>query len=115
MSQKRASERRYAEWDRLVDEWSESGQTQKEFAEAHGIKAKTFQGRVWRSRKRRGHGTKNKSVPCQYVEVTAPSEVETVGGGACRITMSNMQVEFSGSSSETAWITEILSKMGYGK
>jgi transposase-like protein len=114
MSQKRASQRSYAEWDRLVDEWGESGQTQKEFAEAHGINAKTFQGRVWRSQRRRGFVTKGKAEPCGFVEVAAPSPVASKGRGECRITVSNLQVEFS-SSSEAAWITEILSKLGYGK
>jgi hypothetical protein len=54
MSKNRATGRSPAEWDCLVDEWVSSGRTQIEFAEAHGINAKTFQGRIWRSRKRRG-------------------------------------------------------------
>ena len=54
MSKARASGRNYSEWDRLVDEWMSSGEKQGEFAEAHGINPKTFQGRVSQSRKRRG-------------------------------------------------------------
>ncbi len=54
MLKKRAAKRSHGEWDRLVDEWRASGQTQEEFAQARGINPKTFQGRVWQSRRRRG-------------------------------------------------------------
>ena len=115
MSKKHAAQRSYAEWDRLVDEWRASGQTQGAFATAHGINAKTFQGRVWRSRKRRGLAQlKGKTVPCHFVEVSPLSPVESQGRGECRITMSNTQIEFS-SSSDTAWIAEILSRLGHGR
>ncbi len=114
MSKKRAARRSFAEWDRLVDEWSVSGQTRSHFAEARGINLKTFQGRVWQSRKRRGIALKGEAVPCQFVEVSPPSPVESSGRGECRITMSNTQIEFS-SSSDAVWIGEILSKLGHGK
>ena len=114
MSKKRAAQRSYAEWDHLVDEWKASGRRQGEFAEAHGINPKTFQGHVWRSRKRRGLALKGKSVPCHFVEVSPPSPVESSGRGECRITMNHTQIEFS-SSSDTAWVAEILSRLGHGK
>ncbi len=114
MSKKRAAPRNYAEWDLLVDEWSVSGQLQSEFAKARGINTKTFQGRVWKSRKRRGLTLKDQSVPCQFVEVTAPLPVENTDRGECRITMNNTQIEFS-SSADAAWIGEILSRLGHGK
>jgi len=112
MSQKRAGQRSYAEWDRLVDEWSTSGERQDKFAEAHGINPKTFQGHVWRSRKRRGLSSKGNTVPCQFLEVSSPPEVESPGRGQCRITISNTQIEFS-SSSDAEWIAEILSRLGH--
>jgi transposase-like protein len=111
MSKKRAARRSYAEWDRLVDEWSASGESQEKFAEAHGINPRTFQGWVWRSRKRRGLTSKDKTIPCQFVELSSPPEVETPRRGQCRITMSNTQIEFS-SSSDAEWIAEILSRLG---
>jgi hypothetical protein len=114
MSKQRAARLKYAQWDRFVDEWSTSGQTQIAFAKAHGINPKTFQGRVWRSRKRRGLSSKGKAEPCHFVEVSAPSPVESPRPGECRITMSNTQIEFS-SSSDTAWIAEILSRLGHGR
>jgi len=114
MSKQRAARRKHAQWDHLVDEWSASGQTQTEFAKARGINPKTFQGRVWRSRKRRGLTVKSKTEPCRFVEVTAPSPTQPTQGGQCRITMSNTQIEFS-SSSDAAWIAEILSRLGHGR
>jgi hypothetical protein len=114
MSKQRAARRKNAQWDRLVDEWSASGQTQIEFAKAHGINPKTFQGRVWRSRKRRGLTLKGKAEPCHFVEVSTPSPAESPRQGECRITMSNTQIEFS-SSSDAAWIAEILSGLGHGR
>lgn len=114
MSKKRAAQRSCAEWDRLVDEWRTSGQRQQVFAKAHGINPKTFQGHVWRSRKRRGIKLEDKAVPCHFVEVSPPSPVEPPGRGECRITMSNTQIEFS-SSSDAAWIAEILSRLGHGR
>lgn len=114
MSKKRAAQRSWAEWDRLVDEWSESGQKQNEFAKARGINPKTFQGRVWRSRRRRGLAVRGTDTPCHFVEVSPPSPDESPGRGACRITMSNTQIEFS-SSSDAAWIAEILSRLGHGR
>ena len=110
----RAARRRHAQWDHLVDEWSASEQTQTEFARAHGINPKTFQGRVWRSRKRRGLTLKGKAEPCRFVEVSAQSPVQPTQGGQCRITMSNTQIEFS-SSSDAVWIAEILSRLGHGR
>jgi len=114
MLKKRAAQRSYAEWDRLVDEWSMSGQTRNQFAQAHGINPKTFQGRVWRSHKSRGISLNGRAAPCHFVEVSPPSPVESPGRGECRITMSNTQIEFS-SSSDATWIGEILSKLGHGK
>lgn len=115
MSKKRAAQRSYAEWDRLVDEWSESGQRQDEFAKRHGINSRTFQGHVWRSRQRRGLGkVKGKAVPCQFVEVSTELPVESKGRGGCRITMSNTQIEFT-STSDTEWIAGILSRLGHGR
>jgi hypothetical protein len=52
MSKERAVQRSHTQWDGLVDEWLESGQTQQQFCVAYGINPKTFQGQVWRSRKR---------------------------------------------------------------
>ena len=114
MSKKRAGWQSLAEWDRLVDEWNASGQTQSGFAIAHGINPKTFQGWVWRSRKRRGLALKGKAAPCHFVEVSPPSPVESLVRGECRITMSNTQIEFT-SSSDAAWIAEILSRLGHGR
>lgn len=114
MSKKRAAKRSYVEWDRLAEEWQASGQTQSAFAKAHGINPKTFQGRVWRSRKRRELALEGNAPTCQFVEVTPPSPEASPVRGACRITMSNTQVEFS-SSSDAAWIAEILSRLGHGK
>ncbi len=114
MSKQRAARREYAQWDRLVDEWNESGQNQTEFAKAHGINPRTFQGRVWRSRKRRGLALKGKAEPCRFVEVSEPSSEDTPRQGQCRITMSNTQIEFT-SSSDAAWIAEIVSRLGHGR
>ena len=114
MSKKRAARRSFAEWDRLVDEWSESGQTRSQFAEACGISPKTFQGRVWQSRRRRGVKLKGQAVPCHFVEVSPPSPIESPDRGECRITMSNTQLEFS-SSADAAWIAEILARLGHGR
>jgi len=114
MSKKRAARRSYAEWDRLVEQWSVSGQTQSQFAQAHGVNPRTFQGKVWRSRKRRGVSLKGPDVPSDFVEVSPPSLVESSDHGECRITMSNTQIEFS-SSSDTAWIAEVLSRLGHGR
>lgn len=113
MSKARAARRSHADWDRLVDKWAASGQTQKEFAQARGVNPKTFQGQVWRSRRRRGLALRD-DAPCQFVEVSPPSSFESSGRGECRITMSNTQIEFS-SSSDAAWIAEILSRMGHSK
>ncbi len=114
MSKKRVAKRSYAEWDLLVDEWGVSGLTQSEFAKAHGINPRTFQGRVWKSRKRRGIMSKGQGVPSHFVEVSPPSPVESTCCGECRITMNNTQVEFS-SSSDAAWIGEILQRLGHGR
>ena len=114
MSKKRAARRSYAEWDRLVEQWSVSGQTQSQFAQAHGVNPRTFQGKVWRSRRRRGVSLKSTADPSHFVEVSSPSPVESSDRGECRITMSNTQIEFS-SSSDTAWIAEILSRIGHGR
>jgi len=114
MSKKRAARRSYAEWDRLVEQWRVSGQTQSQFAQAYGINPRTFQGKVWRSRKRRGVSLKGPTIPSHFVEVSPPSPVESSGRGECRITMSNTQLEFS-SSSDAAWIAEILSSLGHGR
>ena len=113
MSRKRAAGRSPAEWDRLVDEWKSSGQTQAEFAAAQGINPNTFQGRVWRSNRRRGAAIKKAAAPCRFVEVTPPP---ISGGerGGCRITMSKTEIEFA-SSSEAEWVFEVLSKLGHGK
>jgi hypothetical protein len=91
-----------------------SGQTQIEFAKTHGINPKTFQGRVWRSQKRRELALEGNVSPCRFVEVSAPSPGESLPRGACRITMNHTQIEFS-STSDAAWIGEILSKLGHGR
>jgi hypothetical protein len=74
MSKDRAVRRSYTQWDGLVDEWLESGQTQQRFCLSHEINPKTFQGQVWRSRKRRGISTKSKRVPYRFVEVTPSTQ-----------------------------------------
>ena len=114
MSKKRGAERSWAEWDRLVDEWSSSGQKQGEFSLAHGINPKTFQGHVWRSRKRRGLTLKGKGIACRFVEVSPQPPVEAKRFDGCRITMSKTEIEFS-SSSEADWVLQILSTLGHGK
>jgi hypothetical protein len=114
MSKQHAAGRSLAEWDSLVDEWSSSGQLQNEFASVHGINPKTFQGHVWRSRKRRGLTVKGKGTPCRFVEVSSPAPVETVRTGGCRITMSKTEIEFA-SSAEADLVFQILSKLGHGK
>jgi hypothetical protein len=115
MSKQRAAGRSLAEWDSLVDEWSLSGQLQNEFALVHGINPKTFQGHVWRSRKRRGLTVKRKGSPCSFVEVSSPpSPVESVCTGGCRITMSKTEIEFA-SSAEADLVFQILSKLGHAK
>jgi hypothetical protein len=115
MSKEHASTRSNAEWDRLVDEWLTSGEKQKEFVKARGINLKTFQGRVCRSRKRRGLSRKGKrpEAPLRFVEVTPPSppSESTMEFGACRITMHSTKIEFT-SMPDAGWIAEILSKMG---
>lgn len=63
MSMKRAAERSLAEWECLVEEWRSSGQTQAGFAKAHGINPRTFQGRVWKSRKRQSLAMRSKVDP----------------------------------------------------
>ena len=113
MSENRAMPRSYAEWDQLVDEWLSSGEKQAKFAEAHGINTRTFQGRVYQSRKRRGLTKKRRALPCKFVEVTAATAEETGNrdSGACRITMSNTTVEFT-SSSDSGFVAEVLSRLG---
>jgi hypothetical protein len=70
---------------------------------------------VWRSGKRRGlTQLKGKAVPSHFVEVSPPLPAEPSGRGECRITMSNTQIEFT-SSSDAAWIAEILSRLGHGR
>jgi hypothetical protein len=114
MSKKRAAGRSLAEWDRLVDEWSASGEKQESFAISRGINPRTFQGKVWRSRKRRGLTVKGKEAPCHFVEVSAGTPVETGCGSGCRITMSKTEIEFS-SSAEAEFVFQILSKLGHGR
>ena len=114
MSRKRAAGRSLAQWDCLVDEWRSSGQTQDEFARVHGINPKTFQGRVWRSRKRRGLTAKSEGPPFRFLEVSPKVPVESPSMGGCRITMSRTEIEF-GSSAEGDWVFQILSKLGHGK
>ena len=117
MSKERAPARSYAEWDRLVDEWALSGETQEKFAQSHGINPRTFQGRVWKSRKRRGLSRKSKEpvVPSGFVEVmgqpSASTSSQTVG--ECRISMHSTKIEFT-SMSDANWVSEILSKLGEG-
>jgi len=114
MSEKRAAQRSYAEWDRLVDEWSASGEKQGKFAEAHGIKPKTFQGRVCQSRKRRGLTKKRSSPLCSYVEVTPATEPDAnddMSQGSCRITMNRTTVAFS-AVTNADWIAEVLTSLG---
>ena len=112
MSKKQTARRSLAEWDRLVDEWKSSGQTQAEYAAAHGINAKTFQGRVWRSNRRRDLALKKADTSCRFVEVAAPPPITTLERGGCRITMSKTEIEFA-SSSEAEWVFQILSKLGH--
>lgn len=112
MSKKRALGRSPAEWDRLVDEWVSSGRTQGEFAEANGINAKTFQGRIWRSRKRRGLMVRKQEPSCHFVEVSPATPVATHHPGGCCITMSKTEISFS-SSAEADWVMQILSKLGH--
>jgi hypothetical protein len=114
MSRQRAAGRSPGEWDRLVDEWKSSEQTQAAFAAAHGINAKTFQGRVWRSNRRRGYALKKADTSCRFVEVTSPPPIAAAERGGCRITMSKTEIEFA-SSSEAEWVFQILSKLGHGK
>jgi len=114
MSRQGAAGRSRAEWERLVDEWKSSEQTQAAFAEAHGINAKTFQGRVWRSNRRRGHALKKAEASCRFVEVAATPPIAVAERGGCRITMSKTEIEFT-SSSEAEWVFQILSKLGHGK
>ena len=114
MSEKRAAQRSYAGWDRLVDEWLRSGEKQGKFAAAHGINPKTFQGRVCQSRKRRGLTKKRRSPLCSYVEVTQAAEPDANDDraqGSCRITMSRTTVEFS-AVTNAEWIAEVLSSLG---
>ena len=54
MTENRSARRSDADWDKLVDEWMESGQRQASFAVARGIRATTFQKAAWKSRGRRG-------------------------------------------------------------
>jgi hypothetical protein len=114
MSKNRAEQRSLSEWDRLVDEWSTSGEKQEAFAISRGINPRTFQGRVWRSRKRRGMTVKGKAAPCHFVEVSAGRPVETGCGGVCRITMSKTEIEFP-SSAEAEIVFQILSRLGHAK
>ena len=114
MSGKRAAGRSFAEWDSLVDEWKSSGQTQYEFAKAHGINPKTFQGRVWRSRKRRGLTVKSEVAPFRVFEMSPKVSVDSPGIGGCRVTMSKTEIEFS-SSAHADWVFQILSKLGHGR
>ena len=112
MSEKQSAQRSYAEWDQLVDEWLASGEKQGKFAEAHGINPKTFQGRVYQSRKRRG--LKRRSPLCSYVEVTTATEPDANdkrSQDSCRITMDHTTVEFSGVTN-AGWIAEVLSSLG---
>ena len=112
MEGKRAAQRSQTEWDRLVDSWSTSGQTQAEFARIHGINPRTFQGRVWKSRKRRGIELKGRAISGKFVEVSPPVPVamESKIQGGCRITLINTSVEFS-SASDAERILEILSRL----
>jgi hypothetical protein len=114
MSRERAAGRSLAQWDCLVDEWRSSGQTKDEFAKARGINPKTFQGRVWQSRKRRGLTVKSKGVPNRFVEVSPKVPVESARIGGCRITMSKTEIEFT-SSAEADLAFQILSKLGHEK
>ena len=114
MVKKRAAQRSDAEWDRLVDEWGSSGQKQSDFAAERGINPSTFQRHVWESRKRRSLTVRGRGKPCGFVEVTPASAPDSSVRGECRITMSNTQIEFS-SSSDAAWIAEILSRLGHRK
>ena len=114
MSRERAAGRSLAEWDCIVDEWRSSGQTKNEFAKAHGINPRTFEGRVWRSSKRRGLTVKSKGMPSRFVEVSPKVPIESPRIGGCRITMSKTEIEFS-TSAEADLAFQILSKLGHGK
>jgi hypothetical protein len=114
MSKQRAAGRSLAEWDRLVDEWSGSKEKQEAFANSRGINPKTFQGHVWRSRKRRGLTAKSKEQPCHFVEVTAGAPIESGVSGGCRIVMSKTEIEFS-SSAEADFVFQILSRLGHAR
>lgn len=110
MSKERAVQRSHAQWDGLVDEWLESGQTQQQFCVTRDINPKTFQGQVWRSRQRRGILRKGKQRPCRFVEVTPSERKESKPVGECRITISTTCFEFS-SSSDAGLITQIMSRL----
>jgi hypothetical protein len=116
MSKQRAAGRSPAEWDRLVDEWSSSKEKQEVFAVSYGINPRTFQGRVWKSRKRRGLTVKDKEPQCHFVEVSAGAPIESgsVRNGGCRIVMSKTEIEFS-SSAEADLVFQILSRLGLAK
>jgi hypothetical protein len=113
LKSERSEKRSDGEWERLLAEWRKSGQTQSGFARAHGVNPRTFQGRVYRSRKQRGMGPKE-LIPSKYVEVTPAMPDAAISQEKNRITMSNLSIEFS-SVSDTKWVLEILSSLGHGR
>jgi len=114
MSRQRAAQRSSAQWDRLVDEWTESGKTQQQYCLEKGINPTTFQGRVCRSRKRRGISNRETRRPNKFVEISPSTRMESNQSGRCRISISTTELEFT-SCSDAKWISEVVSRLGIGK
>ena len=52
-------------WGRLVSQWRSSGETAREFAAKHGVKASTLSGWAWRLGRERAADAKGQASPPQ--------------------------------------------------
>jgi hypothetical protein len=77
------------EWQRLIEQFEQSGLTQKQFAQQHQVPLSTLQSWLYRRRRQAGPGL---SVPVRLlpVEVSAPAKafsgrVEVLAPGGTRV------------------------------